>query len=276
MKQEKFIFLSLKKLFNSSLKNLPININNHIEAMKHFIEQMDIEMIDAFLDANRRYFSEDKRSFLKQLNHVFEVFKSEADTYLISIEGRCNKCNMAKTGYTFVGNNSKRFINIIFYTEGEKLIDFGPCFDFKNNQSDLTLNKIIYLDDYVYEYEEEHQWRQKPPYKYYCKMESDKIIVDIEYIYKMQKDRLPKLKVYRKFVERMIPLSNEKNYQDKEIAKLFLDAYFNHTEHEKIIDEVIYDLDEFKEFLEAGEIFGVSVKETLDIYKTSKVFEEDK
>lgn len=253
-----------------------INIPNHIVAIKHFIEQMDIEMIDSFLDADRRYDGMDKAFFIKQINHVFEVFKSEGDTYLISIEGRCNKCNMAKTGYTFVGNNSKRFVNIIFYTEGEKLIDFGTCFDFKNNQSNLTLNKIIYLDDYIYEYEEEHKWRLKPPYKYYCKKESDITKVDIDFVYKMQKDRLQKLKVYRKFVERVIPFSNETNYHDEEIAKLFLDAYFNHTEHEKIIHEVIFELDEFKEFLAAGDFYCVSVQETLDIYKASKVFEEDK
>ncbi len=80
------------------------NISNQEEAIKHFIEQMDIEMIDAFLDARKTYQDMQKEFFLLKLERVFQIFKKSGDIYLIAYQGRCNNCYKDKLGFTFVGN----------------------------------------------------------------------------------------------------------------------------------------------------------------------------
>jgi hypothetical protein len=59
----------------------------HLYAIKNYICQMDIEMLDAFLDDNRRYQLHTKSEYLQKLAVVFENFKTNGDTHLI----RCKK-----------------------------------------------------------------------------------------------------------------------------------------------------------------------------------------
>lgn len=81
-----------------------IKLSNQVEAIKYFIQKMDIEMIDAFLDKNKTYQDFEKSIFIDKLQVAFEEFKERGDTFLISIEGRCNGCDISKTGFSFVGN----------------------------------------------------------------------------------------------------------------------------------------------------------------------------
>jgi hypothetical protein len=121
-------------------------ISNQIQAIQHFIEKMDIEMVDAFLDNDKTYQDFEKYLFISKLHKAFATFADLGDTYLITVEGRCNSCDKTKRGYTFIGNNSNNYMNIIFNTADNKINDLYECRDFKNKQTNLNLKDRIYID----------------------------------------------------------------------------------------------------------------------------------
>ena len=121
-------------------------ISNQIQAIQHFIEKMDIEMVEAFLDNDKTYQDFEKYLFISKLQQAFATFADLGDTYLVAVEGRCNSCDKTKTGYTFIGNNSNNYMNIIFNTADNKINDLYECRDFKNKQTNLNLKDRIYID----------------------------------------------------------------------------------------------------------------------------------
>ena len=127
--------------------NKKYNIKNQSDAIKHFIEQMDIEMIEAFLDENKTYQDMQKDKFLIKLNGVFDKFKSAGDNFLIPYKGKCNNCFKDKIGYTFIGNYSFCYISIIIDIANGTINDMFECSDFANNDQNLLLNKKLYLDN---------------------------------------------------------------------------------------------------------------------------------
>ena len=128
------------------------NINNQEEAIKYFITQMDIEMIEAFLDAKKPYQDMQKDRFLSKLERVFQIFKDSGDSALISYEGRCNSCYKDKQGFTFVGNYSFNYISIIVDAEKGTINDMFECSDFINKDQSLILNKNLYIDEFVFDF----------------------------------------------------------------------------------------------------------------------------
>lgn len=121
-------------------------ISNQIQAIQHFIEKMDIEMVDAFLDSDKTYQDFEKYLFISKLQKAFATFADLGDTHLFAVEGRCNSCDKTKTGYTFIGNNSNNYMSIIFNTADNKINDLYECRDFKNKQTNLNLKDRIYID----------------------------------------------------------------------------------------------------------------------------------
>jgi hypothetical protein len=124
-----------------------INISNQIEAIKYFIEKMDIEMIDAFLDNDKTYQEFEKGLFINKLDQVFLSFLNFGDTFLIAVDGNCNKCDKTKKGYTFIGNKSNNYLSIIFDTADSKIKDLYECSNFKNKLTNLNLKKRIFIDN---------------------------------------------------------------------------------------------------------------------------------
>jgi hypothetical protein len=127
------------------------NINNQEEAIKYFITQMDIEMIEAFLDAKKTYQDMQKDRFLSKLERVFQIFKESEDSALIPYQGRCNNCFKDKIGFTFVGNYSFNYISIIVDAEKGTINDMFECSDFINKDQSLLLNKKLYIDEFVFD-----------------------------------------------------------------------------------------------------------------------------
>lgn len=147
------------KLFNNILKTLKLKnikiqlskltknkISTQPQAIRHFIEKMDIEMIDAFLDNDKTYQDFKKEVFISRLQQAFEEFKSFGDTHLNSIEGSCNRCDKTKTGFTFIGNNSNNYMDIIFDTTDNKIEDLYQCVEFKKC-ANLKCNNNVYIDE---------------------------------------------------------------------------------------------------------------------------------
>lgn len=133
------------------------NINNQEEAIKYFITQMDIEMIEAFLDAKKTYQDMQKDRFLSKLERVFQIFKESGDSALIPYQGRCNNCFKDKIGFTFVGNYSFNYISIIVDSENGTINDMFECGDFINKDQSLILNKKLYIDEFVFDFLTKHK-----------------------------------------------------------------------------------------------------------------------
>lgn len=115
------------------------------QAIRYFIEKMDIEMIDAFLDDDKTYHNLSKSLFLSKLQIGFEKFKSFGDTQLISDKGNCESCDKTKTGFVFIGNNSKNYMSLLFTTADDRIIDLYECINFKNKNSNLNLKWRVFI-----------------------------------------------------------------------------------------------------------------------------------
>ena len=131
------------------MKNLETKLNTQEEAIRFFIEKLDIEMIDAFLDDCKTYQDMQKRIFIAKLNRVFEKFKETGDTYLASYSGSCTSCYKGKKGYTFVGNNSGNYLSIIIDSEKGVVNDMFECSSFANERIDIKLGVKFYIDDFM-------------------------------------------------------------------------------------------------------------------------------
>lgn len=81
-------------------------ISNQIQAIQYFIEKMDIEMVDAFLDSDKTYQGFEKYLFISKLQLAFATFADLGDTHLFLVEGSFNSCDKTTTGYTFISNIS--------------------------------------------------------------------------------------------------------------------------------------------------------------------------
>ena len=103
------------------------------------ISEMDLEQLEILTE---NYLSEYKREeFLKYIKSKFNKFKENNDTHLIAHSGSCNAydCNKGASGYTFIGNNSNTYCNIIFENENGVCTDICRCSMFKVD--DIFINK---------------------------------------------------------------------------------------------------------------------------------------
>ncbi len=123
-----------------------MQLTDQKDAIRHFIEQMDIEMIDQILDDGTTYQDFEKHQFISKLQLTFDQFMELGDTSLISCAGVCDDCDKGQPGYTFVGNNSGNYMSIIFETENGEVQDLYECLDFKNKRNVLKLNERVFID----------------------------------------------------------------------------------------------------------------------------------
>ena len=103
------------------------------------ISEMDLEQLEILTE---NYLSKYKREeFLKYIKSKFNKFKENNDTHLIAHSGSCSAydCNIGASGYTFTGNNSNTYCNIIFEQENGVCTDICKCNSFKVD--DIFINK---------------------------------------------------------------------------------------------------------------------------------------
>ncbi|MFM6935174.1 MAG: hypothetical protein ACKOXP_06995 [Flavobacteriales bacterium] len=116
------------------------------DAVRYFMQSMDIDMLYTLLDDQLTYQEFHRNEFLLKLERVMEDFKSNGDTFLNAIEGRCGDCYKDKSGYLFVGNNSKRYMNLLFDLEKGEIKDLFECSNFKTQFKFRHLTQRIYID----------------------------------------------------------------------------------------------------------------------------------
>ena len=129
------------------------NIRAHtlFSSLIHYISQMDIDMIESILPDTLTYNDVPKKQFIIALDKLFNEFKNFGDAYLIQFRGACQSCRKGYPGYTYIGNHSKNYINIIIEFPKKKYdnIDISDIYDcnfFKNNAGVLNINKQLKID----------------------------------------------------------------------------------------------------------------------------------
>jgi hypothetical protein len=93
-------------------------------------EAMNTSMLEVVLDENRTYQEARKDVFLEKIAAAFEDHKESGDTCLTAYFGICNSdlCeNKGCTGYSFVGNNSLKHIDLVVKTEKDEIVDLFNC-----------------------------------------------------------------------------------------------------------------------------------------------------
>lgn len=110
-----------------------ISLNSQVDAVLHFLQRLDINMIILILEDNRTYQNFEKSLFIKKLDVAMDEFIVAGDTYLNRYKGFCNSksCNYKCKGYSFVGNNSNNYFDLIFDIQDGVINDIYECINFK-------------------------------------------------------------------------------------------------------------------------------------------------
>jgi hypothetical protein len=122
-------------------------LRTQADAVRYFIQTMDIEMLYLILDDEITYQDFPRNEFLLKLERVIADFKNNGDTFLQAIEGRCGQCSKDKSGFLFVGNNSKMYMNLLFDLSNGQIKDLYECSSFKTNFERQNFTKRLWIDD---------------------------------------------------------------------------------------------------------------------------------
>jgi hypothetical protein len=120
-------------------------IKTQSDAVLHFLQQLDIEMIDSVLEPNRTYQDFEKHIFIQKLGGALDEFIQSGDTCLNRYPGHCNfgECNYKCKGFTFIGNNSGNYFDLIINIEKGVVQDIYECGVFKCHKKIASRNKLI-------------------------------------------------------------------------------------------------------------------------------------
>lgn len=112
-------------------------------------QKMDSKMLDLLLDDNKTYQGATKQVFLEALNVAFSKLREHGDTLLIAHKGFCDsfECsNKNSKGYSFVGNNSMKHIDLIFEDSNNEVKDICHCGSFELNDKIVLRKDLIDID----------------------------------------------------------------------------------------------------------------------------------
>jgi hypothetical protein len=114
----------------------------------HFLQHLDIEMIDSVLESNRTYQDFEKNTFVQKLGHALDEFIQSGDTYLSRFPGQCNSeiCNYKCKGFTLIGNNSGNYFDLIIDIKEGVVQDIHECSLFKCFNQIISKNNRIEID----------------------------------------------------------------------------------------------------------------------------------
>lgn len=139
----------------------------YLNSILNFFSTMDIDGLRLYLKDEYSYQDTTKEIFLHELGSIFESYKNSGDTELILYTGKCagKSCaNCGKKGYRFVGNHSKNYIDLLFITEGDEIIDIFSCNEFETTTliENLGMKAEIYVqtDDKI-TFEKTHEYLSK-------------------------------------------------------------------------------------------------------------------
>ena len=126
-----------------------ISLASQLDAVLYFMQRMDEDMLKLILEDCYTYQDLDKRTFLKKLTNVFDAFEEEGNTFLNIYEGKCNSdacSNKNCKGFSFVGNQSNDYMDLIIEIREDKVFDIYECYDFINENDTILKKSKITID----------------------------------------------------------------------------------------------------------------------------------
>jgi hypothetical protein len=126
-----------------------IPLESQADAVLYFFQRMDISMLMLVLDDAHTYQDYEKKVFLKKLDYAFDELLSRGNTYLNRFEGNCtsNVCtNVNCQGFSFVGNSSQDYMDLILEIKNNKVTDIYECSKFINSDTDILKKENICID----------------------------------------------------------------------------------------------------------------------------------
>ena len=123
------------------------NLNTQAEAVIYFFQRLDIDMVSDILEDNRTYQDFEKALFVYKLGNAFNEFIKSGDTFLHILSGSCNAkfCNYKCMGYSFIGNHSGNYLDMIIEIKEGVVQDMYECSEFKMQQKGITKNERVVL-----------------------------------------------------------------------------------------------------------------------------------
>jgi hypothetical protein len=101
---------------------------SYIQTILNAFSSMDIAMLRNQLKDEYSYQDATKDIFLNEIEKFFKRRKDAGDTKLIIYEGECTDetCpDYGKRGYRFIGNRSRNYIDFVFKTEKDDIINIS-------------------------------------------------------------------------------------------------------------------------------------------------------
>jgi len=126
-----------------------IPLKTQVDAVLFFIQQLDSSMLKLVLDKNFTYQDYDLKTFIKKISHVFDVFLERENTFLNIHEGSCTSnvcCKSNCKGFSFIGNKSNDYMDLIIQIENDKVLDIYECYQFLNQKSMVLKKEKITID----------------------------------------------------------------------------------------------------------------------------------
>lgn len=129
-------------------ENGTVALKTQVDAVLYFLQRLDIDMVSSVLEDKRTYQNFAKPLFIKKLEDAVDEFIEAGDTYLNRYKGSCNSksCNYKCKGYSFVGNNSGNYFDLIIDAKYGVVNDIYECFSFKCEDEGIHKNEHIVVD----------------------------------------------------------------------------------------------------------------------------------
>jgi hypothetical protein len=128
--------------------NGAVALQTQVDAVLYFLQRLDTNMVSTVLEDYRTYQNFAKPLFIKKLDDALDEFIEVGDTYLNRYEGFCNSksCNYKCKGYSFVGNNSGNYFDLIIDVKDGVVHDIYECFSFQCENPGIEKNQFIVID----------------------------------------------------------------------------------------------------------------------------------
>lgn len=143
-------------------------LKTQLDAVIHFFTKMDVDMVSTLLDNQTTYQDYNKSLFIRKLGDLFFEFSQLGNMALFVEKGECYGCSCGVSGYTFIGNKSHSYIDIVFVSDAEgKISDIYECGEFFNKRAKFKKVNRLYLDKYIdfeLEEDEDDSWEGGDPF----------------------------------------------------------------------------------------------------------------
>jgi hypothetical protein len=126
-----------------------MKLETQADAVLHFFQKLDVDMINELLDSDRTYSDLDKAVFIQKLGVAFHQFLEAGDDQLKLYSGKCDseECDSCGcSGFSFLGNRSGNFMDLVVKIEEGRITDIYDCSDFKADTPERKFDKRVKID----------------------------------------------------------------------------------------------------------------------------------